>query len=391
MLVPQLMFIFASQVKKIKQQPNIFSTMKLLLLSIILLPLFTFSQINGVYTESALNGLIDNLNIKLYSIQSGGAKVETDGVRAKFGSTYCACIDGNDAPKFMGSGIENISLMRDGVSLAIEARPYISYFDTLFINMEGMNIGGNYEFQTTAVNFDTSIASCLLIDKFLNISTPISFTDTTRISFNVTTDTNSYVSDRFYVVLATPVALPLSKINLKTQSSNNIAILNWETNAENDIKFFEIEKLAKASNYITLGKIVAKNGVKINQYQFNVFLENETIDYYRIKAIKAGNKILYSNVAKVINSNKKIVEMIVYPNPINSNTCNIQFKNMSAGNYKAQLFSLGGQEVWNDNILYDGNTARFNLQLNKNLIKGVYLLQLTNRLGNKTQQKIIVN
>jgi hypothetical protein len=363
--------------------------MKSLLLSIVLFPFFSSAQSNnGVHTESAANGLIDNLNIKLFSIQSGGAKFETDGTRAKFGSTYCGCVDGDDAVKFMGSGIENISLLRNGVSLAIEARPYISNFDTLFLYMEGMNIGGNYEFQTTTVNFDTSIASCKLIDKFLNTSSTISFSDTTKFPFDITTDVNSYATDRFYIVLATSAALPINTISVSAYKNNNTAMIHWETTAENNIKLFDIEKSVDGIRFTKVSEVVAKNSNKTNQYNYTDLLMNET-NYYRIKAIQTNNKGIYSSIAKVVYNNN-IAKMMVYPNPLSSNTVTIQLTNIEAGYYTVNLLNMDGQAVWVNNMYHNGNNSTINLQFNNKLSVGNYQLQLTNVKGNTYKQSVIV-
>ncbi|MFY7885272.1 MAG: beta strand repeat-containing protein, partial [Dolichospermum sp.] len=151
-------------------------------------------------TAGVGNGLSDEFNIKLSYIKTDGSRAEIDGVRAKFGNSYSTLVDADDAYKWSSADIENMSLLRNNASLVIEARPYITTTDTLFLNITNLAIGSNYEFKINPINFDASVSSCKLVDRFLNTETPISLSNTTLVSFNVSSVTGSNAAGRFYIV-----------------------------------------------------------------------------------------------------------------------------------------------------------------------------------------------
>ena len=158
------------------------------------------NAIQNNQTVGTGNGLADLFNITLSSIKTDGSRRTIDGARAKFGSNYSGGVDTDDAYKWSSTGIENMSLKRNGSLLTIEARPYITGTDSLFLNITNLFVGSNYEFKVNPVNFDASVSSCKLVDKFLNTETPISLSNATLINFNVTNVSGSNAVGRFYVL-----------------------------------------------------------------------------------------------------------------------------------------------------------------------------------------------
>ena len=356
---------------------------------LVLIPILSFAQNNnGVHTEGSINGLIDNFNIKLYSIQTGGVKVETDGARAKFGATYCACVDGDDAPKFMGSGIESISLLRDGVSLVIEARPYITAPDTIYIKMEGMNIGGSYEFQITPTNFDTSVAVCRVYDHFLNTDTIISLSTASSLPFDVTAATGSDASDRFSIVFYPTVILPIQAINTNVFKQNNTIVINWQTTNENDIKIYEIEKSIDGFYFTKLNTIDAKNGNANNKYSL---IDNTPVNgnnYYRIKTIQLNKNSYYSNIFSINYKLQAGDYFSTFPNPVRSSIIGVQLNNIENGDYQTRLINSMGKQVFGKRILFNGSNENINL-LHKPA-NGLYTLQLIDKNGKCFQQNVLI-
>ena len=358
----------------------------------ILIPVLSIAQNNGsnTHTDGAVNALIDNFAVKLFSIQAGGGRVETDGLRAKFGATYCACVDGDDATKFMSSGIESISLLREGISLVIEARPYIIAPDTLYIKTDGMIIGGDYEFQITPTNFDTSVAACRVYDHFLNTDTLISLSAVSNLPFNVTTAIGSAADGRFSIVFYPTIALPINSFNINAYKQNNNVIINWETFAESNIKTYTIEKSVNGTLFTKLSNVDARNGNTNNKYSFIDKTPVDGNNYYRIKTLQANDNMRYSNILVVNFKTQNASQFVVYPNPVQGNTIGLQLNNMEAGKYVARLFNAVGQEVYTNTITHNGFNESMNLQISKPLTFGVYHLKLIDIKGISYTQNILV-
>ncbi|MFY7965898.1 MAG: hypothetical protein ACOVO1_13450, partial [Chitinophagaceae bacterium] len=148
-----------------------------------------FEEADKVSTKTtqqtgAGNGLQDNFKTTLYIANSDGSKTRADEMFVAFKNGYNPNFDGNeDAVKMNNSG-ENLSSKRDNTLIAIEARPYIQNSDSIFMNFTNTRVA-NYEFEFDPSNFDATVTSAKLVDKFLNNETPISLSAKTTVPFSV--------------------------------------------------------------------------------------------------------------------------------------------------------------------------------------------------------------
>ncbi|MCX6209990.1 MAG: hypothetical protein NTZ59_10995, partial [Bacteroidetes bacterium] len=194
----------------------------------------TTSANNNTQTTGTINASTDIFNIKLFAVQPNGDLTNVDGLRAKFGN-YADDVDDDDCIKIAAT-IESISLTRSSKNLAIEARPFITTMDTLFLAMNNMSSGSNYEFFVNPVNFDASVSGCKLIDNFLNTETPISLTSNTSIPFSISSVSGSNASNRFKIVFTGAGALPNNKLLVSAHKQNNTVVVDWKTSAEVGVK-----------------------------------------------------------------------------------------------------------------------------------------------------------
>jgi hypothetical protein len=257
-----------------------------------------------------------------------------------------------------------------------------------------LSIGANYEFKLNPINFDASVSSCKLVDKFLNTETQISLTSTTLVGFNVTSVTGSNAANRFYVVFNAAGSLPTSNsLTVRAyKQNNNIIKIDWEAIAENNVKTYTVEKSTDANNFTKLSEATAKNGNTTNAYSI---VDNNPVvgvNYYRIQSTQTNNNKAYSTIVRVEMSDKGIKSITVYPNPVKSstNTIGLQLNNLTAGSYTAVLYNTAGQQVWLNTINHNGSNGSTSLQLNKTLASGTYQLQLTDTKGNSFKQTVLV-
>ena len=91
---------------------------------------------------------------------------------------------------------------------------------------------------------------------------------------------------------------------------------------------------------------------------------------------------------KVVISDKKpqvtdaLFYVRAYPNPLEGKNLRLEFVNADNGNYTIKIVNTMGQLVFEKNISYSGSSVVQDIQLNKNLAKGIY--QVSVRNGNKT-------
>jgi hypothetical protein len=346
---------------------------------------------NNIFVTGVANSQTDYFNINLVNVATGGVKSTIDGARAKFGATYSANVDVEDAPKWTtGGGVENFSLLRNGSTLSIEARPYIDIVDTLFLNISAMGIGNNYEFMVNTVNFDATVSSCVIIDKFLNTQTPVSLSSITNVPFTVTSATGSNVANRFIVVFTGTGALPNNSIAIAATKKAKTVEINWETISENGMKNYTVEKSTTGNNFQKLTTSEAKNGNKSNLYSVIDANPSDGVNYYRVQGISASNNSLYSVIVKVDMSSNSPKGFAIYPNPVKGNNINLQTNSLNKGSYTAKLFTANGQQVFTKTINILGGNASVSLQINNAVAAGNYQLQLTDSKGNSFTQTVVM-
>jgi hypothetical protein len=150
------------------------------------------------------------VNLMLHSADS---LLLVDGTGAIFDAKFSADVDLDDAIKFPNQN-ENISMVRNNRRIAVEARPNLVLTDTLFLRMTYLNTNYPYALAIKPVNTPAGMKSWL-IDKYLNITTPLKLADTTVYNFTANYyDTATYMR-RFIIVyrrglIATPI--PVKKL-----------------------------------------------------------------------------------------------------------------------------------------------------------------------------------
>ncbi len=151
-----------------------------------------------------------------------------DGVATVFNNTFSSNIDANDATKLWNFN-ENIALVRNDTTLAIEFRQIPRLTDTLFYRLYLAQ--QPYSLKIFFALPDYLPLRAWLADNYLHTQTEINLSDTTFYNFTPNPDTNSY-RNRFMLIFdhqfnATPV--PVTKItNQKnpgvTGNANHISI-----------------------------------------------------------------------------------------------------------------------------------------------------------------------
>lgn len=129
-------------------------------------------------------------------LDSSGAVM--DGVGAAFNKDYSAKADSKDINKRWNEFGENMALVRDNKTFAIELRPFPSKTDTLFFRLYLAQ--QPHKLQVFAQNIPANISpKAWIIDNYLNTKTEINLRDTSFYNFSPTKDTNSY-RNRFMLV-----------------------------------------------------------------------------------------------------------------------------------------------------------------------------------------------
>ncbi len=164
----------------------------------------TFNETNkasnfaSVFRSNADNVQNAALNVAVYDTAELSTGYPIDGTLAVFGNDFAPELGLGDVEKLYTSG-EHLGFFRENKLLTIEALAPVVENDELQLRILFFQANKSYTFKIKTQSFDSD-ANAYLFDQFLNIQTPIDFTQDNFISFSTTADANSYANDRFKIV-----------------------------------------------------------------------------------------------------------------------------------------------------------------------------------------------
>jgi CARDB/Secretion system C-terminal sorting domain len=338
-------------------------------------------------STNAVFGSATNTTDKLYvNLQKQVASnfITVDGVLGCFGATYNKAVSfAEDADKNWNNE-EIIYLTRGSYYLGIERRPYITNTDSLFINMLNLKVGSVYHLDYIPVHFDAATTAYLL-DKATNTKTPILLTGNSNFSFtaNATSNTNRYV------IVFSNTTLPNNNITLSAKKTNTSVALSLSANEDLSVKNYIIEHSVSGKDFIAIKSLEAQNNSNNNSYSFQHLSPAIGNNYYKIKQISKADKIEYSNTV-VVNFAIKNQDFFIYPNPITTNSINLQFEALAKANYMISIFDKQGKKVYQYNWKCDGQNLKLVLDISKIYIaNGTYDILINNEATSVSKQIII--
>ena len=188
--------------------------------------------------------------------------------------------------------------------------------------------------------------------------------------------------DDFEVLGPTNAALPVTYTKFYgNRLSENLISLHWETGSEINNKGFSIEKSTNGFDFFEVEFI--KGMGQSNSLQSYAFQDNEAEQdhlYYRLNQIDINGNSKYSNIL-YFNQNigKEKLFIVQYLSNIDGITIESGSKNTDL-----KIWTQGGVLIQNHHLVNEVNQIQLN-----NLAKGVYLLEMTDQLGNRQVEKLI--
>ena len=284
------------------------------------------------------------LEINLYTKATDNTDFKVDGTVLNFDPSFSNLINNDDVKKFNNAS-DNLYILKNNTKLFAERRATLQMNDTIFLALSNTRLG-LYRF-----NIDPSVLGNLplkayLKDKFLQTEIPVSLSETTDINFEITNDPNSRVVDRFMIVFKKFLPLRFTAITAVRKSDKPIN-LTWNTENENNIDNYRIERSTDGVNFIEIGsQMPTANNFGNPYYTFYDAKASKEIIYYRIKGNGITGNSIYSNTAKVLafeeNNNKPVN---IFPNPVTNGNININFEGAVLGNYVSTINNFTGQLI----------------------------------------------
>lgn len=323
------------------------------------------------------------VKVNLLAKNTDGTISTNDGILVTYGDAYSNGVDDNDAIK-MTNFSENFSSKREGRSLSIERRKTIDETDTIYFNLENVQLK-TYLFEVKTDSLIRNNLAAFLEDNFLHTSTPVSLKNSTRFEFKVTTNTGSY-KDRFRLVFKPSVKIK----GLSAALIDKNIFLDWVVDSNYNLNEYIVERSTDSIVFTPVNyQVIISN---TNDAVTNIFTDKDVESgkeyFYRITYISKAGVLSYSNVVK-ITVLKNAPEMYVFPNPVENNIINLQLNTKTYGNYFINITTQKGESILSTNIEHDQDTPLLIKPFSK-LHTGIYFLTVIAPDKSKTTLKVLV-
>jgi hypothetical protein len=315
------------------------------------------------------------LLVSLYGFNADSSTFVADGLMVNYDDSYSNKVDDMDAIKSANSS-ENLSVKNKNTLLVVERRHTIIAQDTIFLNLTGVSVQ-KYRFEIEADQLYQPGLTGFLEDAYLKTRTPLNIDGVTTYNFPMVNIAGAYAANRFRIVFAPPVVLPVTFTSLTAAPLNKDINVSWTVQNELNIKQYVVEKATDGASFATMATVAAS----ANNSQSAIYnvLDTKPINgynYYRVKSIDNTGQTAYTNVVKVL-IHQGISNFIVTPNPVVMGKINLLFNNQPAGTYKIRILNNLGQPVIAKQIVHsDGNSIE-TIQMDTYVAHGIYQIEVT--------------
>jgi hypothetical protein len=332
----------------------------------------------------------EQLRDNLYAANADGSFSLNDGNLTMYSVSNSNTIDGMDAVKMSNFG-ENLGLQRGTTTLAIERRQSITTSDTIFFKMWNMR-QKTYKLELVLTGLNKPGLTGVLEDSYLNNKTDVDLNGTTNVVFTVNTVAASAAANRFRVIISSPVQafapLPVAFTGFKAYERNSDIDIEWTVENEKNISQYQIQKSSNGRQFTTATTITSKDNYT-STYKWTDIYPAAGNSFYRISSVDISGHIQFSNIVKVgVGLTKQLIS--VYPNPVTNGIINLQLANQPKGIYTARLFNNFGQALHVTQLKHDGGNSTQTIQINKNISKGNYQLEVITPDNKKVNTKILI-
>jgi hypothetical protein len=183
-----------------------------------------------------------------------------------------------------------------------------------------------------------------------------------------------------HIVVRSTSTLPIKLLSFSGSSTNCKAVLKWETAAEINADYIEVEMRAGNGNSFTsIGKVLAQGSN--SSYTFTNNTLQSAVTYYRLKLVDKDGKYEYSNII-VLRCNG-INAATIYPNPVKDK---LYISGLNRGVNSINLYTIQGSLVRTVQL----STATGYVAM-EDLPAGTYVLGITDNTGSIQHFKVVKN
>ncbi len=181
--------------------------------------------------------------------------------------------------------------------------------------------------------------------------------------------------DDFSITAPAESPLPVRFSNVKAYQYGSAVKIEWSNLTETDITKYLVERSSNGISFSSISATTASaNDGSRADYSILDASPLPGANLYRIHAVEAGGKSLYSAIVKVDTRAGHATAIFIFPNPVTGRQLSLQTTGFSKGSYRIQVFNENGQQVMSLLQHHQGGSATDVIRLPAALSAGKYTL-----------------
>ncbi len=227
------------------------------------------------------------------------------------------------------------------------------------------------------------IPSILEVDRF-----PLTYSGINSIDFLPMTQVIS--SDTSTLCPVTPLILPIELLSFGAKRSDeNKILLQWETAAEINNDYFEIEKSSDGILFTSIGIVNgAGNSSTLSSYSFeDKLFQTDPVLYYRLAQFDYDKTKTNSEIIAVSNHNTDITEITSDYNRENE-SIELSFSSSEKEKITISMIDLLGKVCYQSSLTTESGYIHYTLDVGP-LEKGIYIISISSK--SSRTNKLILN
>ena len=182
--------------------------------------------------------------------------------------------------------------------------------------------------------------------------------------------------------------LPVLLNSLSVMRQGNTNIINWITESEINMKWFDVERSDDGIKFERLGTVLAKRQSGLGNYQFEDKNHIAGYNYYRLKMIDIGGDYKYSFIVRVFTGNWGSNNLLIAPNPVVNNFVIIGSNFSRTEKIRIRLLDINGSELISQIEQAKPGYNSFKIDNLQQLAAGIYIAEVTNTDGKRVARFI---
>jgi hypothetical protein len=183
------------------------------------------------------------------------------------------------------------------------------------------------------------------------------------------------------------VLLPVNLVSFKAEKDHKKVNITWITASEKDNAYFEVQKSTNGNDFVTISIVKGNGTTDITQtYKDTDYYPVSGVNYYRLKQVDIDGSIRYSKIVSVVFDESIAFEVVLYPNPTNSNTFNLKFTE-DLGETQIEVIDLLGRIIPSTNK--KNNDFSYLVTLQNGKVNGTYFVRIIAEKGQIVKKMIV--